>query len=271
MPKLSIIIPSREEKHLQKTIDSIFENAEGDIEVLVGLDDWGIRPITKELKEANKGYEDRLTILTASNNAGQRATTNVLVGMSKAKYILKCDAHVQFSPGFDVKMMEDMDSRTILAPRLLCLDEDSWTPRHTPMSSSYAFDTDLVFQYNVEAENQDPVNETPCLQGSAWMVERKNYWEWELGDESLGSWGMQAAELGIKAYLNGGVCKTTKKCFYAHLFREDEKDFPYKRDKTAIKATRDEFKKRFKTQDIAGLIRKYDFPCDWTRELVRNL
>lgn len=243
MSKLSILIPSFKEKHLQRTVDGIKSKAEGEIEVL-WREDYGI---------------------------GQRALTNELVEESTGDYIMKTDAHCIFSKGFDVDMLNKMEDNMIMSPRLLVLDEETWTPKPEPKSSSYCFDPDLVMQYNTEAENLDTVNETMCLQGSAWMVSKGNYWKWNLGDETLGSWGGQGVELGIKAYLNGGKCVTNKLAWYAHLFREDETDFPYKRDKKVIKATTDEILKRFKNKSIKGLIERYNFPSGWTEELVDKL
>ena len=261
MSDLSILIPARNEPYLQKTIDDIFKHSVGDTEVLVALDGY-----YAELKK-----HPRLGVVHFKESIGQRAATNALASFSKAKYVMKIDAHCSFSQGFDARMMLRMDNKTIMAPYLLTLDADNWEPRHYPMSSAYCFDTNLVMQYNTKAENKELVNETMCLQGSAWMVERENYWKWKLGDESLGSWGHQGVELGIKAYLNNGRCVTNKDCFYAHLFREKEEDFPYERDKGAIKATSDEFKKRFLNARIAGLIEKYNYPCDWTPEFMHSL
>ena len=154
---------------------------------------------------------------------------------------------------------------------MLALDEDTWTPRHRPMSSAYCFDTDLVFQYNTKVENKQMLNETMCLQGSAWIVAKETYFKWNLDDPTLGSWGGQGVELGIKAWTNGGRCVTNKKCNYAHLFRENEADFPYKRDKKAIKKTSVEFRKRFLNKDIEGLIKKYKYPADWSKAKVEEL
>lgn len=201
---------------------------------------------------------------------GQRALINSLVKLSTAKYIMKVDAHCSFSPGFDVALLKDMDDRTIMAPYLLPLDAENWKPKHFPKMSEYVFDSNLVMQHAKESSS-DLIVETMCLQGSAWLVNREKFWEWDLCDESLGSWGMQGTELGIRAYLNGARCVTNKKAFYAHLFRENESQFPYERNKEEIAKTRDEFVKRYKNKRIAGLIEKYNYPADWTKENVLDL
>lgn len=243
MIDVSIVIPSLHEPYLEKTVADIKAKAKTSIEVLVGDD--------------------------AVENLGQRALTNKLVREAKGKYIMKTDAHCLFSDGFDVDLLDVVDAKTIVAPYLLRLDPVNWLPIPKPCVSSYVFDSNMVFQYG--EESAEPVNETMCLQGSCWLVSRDTYWDWELGDESLGSWGGQGAELGIKAWHNGGRCMTNKNCYYAHLFREKEEDFPYGRDKDKIKRTTDMMIERYKDKRIAGLIIKYGFPCDWDTDKVAQL
>lgn len=264
--KLSILIPSRNEIFLQKTIDDLQEHIEDDTEIIVGLDGWTI-PINKEWQPK---FPERIKWIIETEGIGQRAMTNKLAKMSEAEYIMKIDAHCSFSQGFDVELLSKIDDKTIMAPYLLKLNPD-WSIIHKPANSAYCFDTNLVFQYNREAENKELLNETMCLQGSAWVISRKNYWDWNICEESLGNWGGQAAELGIKAYLNGGRCITNKNCYYAHLFREKEEEFPYQRNKEIIKETLAELRERYLNKKLAGLIEKFNYPCDWTKEFVANL
>ncbi len=51
MTKVSIIIPSKNEKFLGKTIESIINNATGDYEIIVVLDGPTSYPIIKESKK----------------------------------------------------------------------------------------------------------------------------------------------------------------------------------------------------------------------------
>jgi len=120
-------------------------------------------------------------------------------------------------------------------------------------------------------ENTEPINETMCLQGSAWCIHKDDYFNWNVCDETLGSWGGQGVELGVQAWRHGGVCYTNKLCHYAHLFRTEEHEFPYERKKEDIDNTQAELVKRFKTKDIAGLIRKFNYPANWTEEAVNQL
>lgn len=262
--KLSIVIPARNEPYLQRTVEDILSKIESDTEVLVGLD----------------GYQDPLStvknnlagVCSSSTPIGQREMTNLLVRSARGEYVMKVDAHCSFAQGFDRVLLETVDENTIVAPRLLALDVENWTPRlDCPPSSQYCFDTNLVFQYNKKAETLDPFVETMCLQGSAWIVSKENYWKWNLGEKEMGSWGSQGTELGIKAFLNGGRCVTDNRTWYAHLFRESDADFPYDRDHQQMKRTNQLVIDRYKNKSIAPLIEKFNYPADWTKEEVDKL
>lgn len=262
MAELSIIIPSRQEKYLQKTVEDILDHTEGDTEVLVGLDEPD-KVIFDLVKPKVKCIQ--------RDNIGQRALVNELVSLSEAKYILKVDAHCSFSQGFDRKMMEAMDDKTIMSPYMMKLDAENWQIMPQNPTSMYVFDTDLVMQHWREGANEELINETMVPVGAAFMVTRENYWKWNLCDESLGSWGGQCTELGIKAYLNGGRCVTNKNVYFGHLFRENKDDFPYDRGEHPGQFALEELRKRYKNKSIAGLIEKFNYPANWTQELVDNL
>jgi glycosyltransferase involved in cell wall biosynthesis len=239
MKDITVIIPSKSEPYLKQTILDIDEHAETDLDIVF------------------------------MDGGGQREQMNHMARNATSKYIMKVDAHCSFGPGFDRIMLEDMQDNWILAPYLLPLDAENWKVRFDKRMAGYVFDTQLVMQH---AENNDELlQETMCLQGSCFLVSKENYFKWNLCDESLGSWGGQGVELGIKAFLNGGKCVTTKKTYYGHLFRTNEEDFPYKRHQAEIDKGHQVVLEKLKTKAIAPLIEKYNYPCDWTPDFVKAL
>lgn len=261
--KLSILIPARNEKYLVKTVQDILSKIEDETEVLVGLD--GEQPmgtLVELLKLPVKVISEQFSI-------GQRQMTNKLLSHAKGEYIMKVDAHCSFGKGFDRKMLEKMDARTIMAPQMLVLDAPTWTPRVDKKTTRYCFNTEMVMQYDKELPGE--LVDTMCLQGSAFMVLKDNYIKWELGDESMGSWGGQGVELGIKAYLNGGRCISNRDTWYAHMFRTSDKDFPYDRGEDPGKHANKQLIERYKNKSIRELIERFDYPSNWTKELVDKL
>src|SRR3990167_8747237 len=116
---LSILIPARNEKYLQNTIDDISRHKELDTEVLVGIDD---EPV------------------------GQRAMTNRLARQAKGKYLMKLDAHCSFAQGFDRLMIEKMEDDMVMMPILCRLDAERWLILPKPFTKKYYFDTNFEFQ-----------------------------------------------------------------------------------------------------------------------------
>ena len=98
MKDLSILIPARNEMFLAKTIEDILAHQEADTEVIAVLDGkWADPPIPQN---------DRVVVIYVPEAIGQRAATNLACRLSKAKYIMKVDAHCSFDQGFDRKMLE---------------------------------------------------------------------------------------------------------------------------------------------------------------------
>lgn len=95
---LSILIPARNEMFIAKTIEDILANIEADTEVLAILDGaWANPPIA---------HNPRVNVIYVPEAVGQRAATNLGAKLSRAKYLMKIDAHCSFDKGFDRKMIE---------------------------------------------------------------------------------------------------------------------------------------------------------------------
>lgn len=262
---LSILIPSRNEMFLAKTVENILENIEGDTEILVGLDgEWSDPPLPQHPK---------VSVIYVPQSIGQRAMTNQLARIAQGKYVMKVDAHCAFDKGFDVKMIAEMKDDYTLIPTMYNLHafdwkckkcgnkwyqgqtpkhcktdydgkEDNpncdsteferdmvWQPRKGRRSYFYRFDNTLHFQYwgafKDRPEAQGDVCETMSCQGSCFMLTKKKYFELDICDERHGSWGQQGVEVACKTWLSGGKLMVNKKTWYAHMFRTQGGDFGF--------------------------------------------
>lgn len=251
---LSILIPARCEMFLGKTIENILENIEGDTEVIPVLDGY--------LPDPPLPADPRCNLIYHPESVGQRAATNNAAKLSKAKYLMKCDAHCAFDKGFDKKMLEAIsghDDWTMVplmknlhafdwvcpdghrryqgpsGPCLECGKETTrdvvWIAKRSPNSVSYCFDSTPHFQYFGDwakrPEGQGEITPTMSLQGSAWMLTRDKYWELNVCDEAFGSWGSQGIEVAVKTWLSGGSVMVNHKTWYAHMFRTQGGDFGF--------------------------------------------
>jgi glycosyltransferase involved in cell wall biosynthesis len=254
---LSILIPARNEQFLARTIEDILKHNEGDTEIIAVLDGaWTAPPIEDS---------DRVTLIYNPQPIGQRAATNQAARLSRAKYIMKCDAHCSFGQGFDVNLMAEIDydwtvipeQRNLHAFDWRCLgcgkqtyqgpyptecggcDNTNdfemvmvWKPRAHTRNRHFRFDNTLHFQYWREykkrPEARGQITDTMSLLGACWLMHRKRYWELGGCDEAHGSWGQMGTEIACKSQLSGGRLVCNRATWYAHLFRTQKGfGFPY--------------------------------------------
>lgn len=95
---LSILIPSRNEMFLVKTIENILENIEADTEIIAVLDGAWSDPVIPQ--------HERVNVVYVPESVGQRGAGDLAARLAKGKYVMKCDAHCAFDKGFDRKMIE---------------------------------------------------------------------------------------------------------------------------------------------------------------------
>src|SRR3989344_1577748 len=252
MTDLSILIPARNEMFLAKTVENILANIDGNTEVIAIEDgSWSSPGIPQHGK---------VTVIYHPESIGQRAATNEAAKISKAKYLMKCDAHCSFDKGFDTKMMAEMHDNWTMVPLMknlhvfdwVCANghrryqgpsgpctecgketqrDILWRAKDSPKSVSYCFDSTPHFQYFGEytkrPEGQGDLTATMSLQGSCWMLTADQYWELNVCDEDFGSWGSQGIEVAVKTWLSGGSVMVNKKTWYAHMFRAQGGDFGF--------------------------------------------
>ncbi len=291
---LSVVIPARSEMFLSRTVENILKNKRGNTEIIVGCDGtWPDPPL--------QDHPD-LTILYYSQSIGQRAITNQCVKLSKAKYIMKIDAHCVVDEGFDVKMMSEMKDDYTMIPVLYNLYGFDWVcpdghkryqspsgpckecgkpttrdiifkPRLSRRTEAWRFDTTLHFQYHGVRKKQVPAEdtliETMSAQGSCFMLTRDKYLELNICDEEHGSWGQQGCEIACKTWLSGGRLVTNRKTWYSHLFRTQGLDFgfPYPQSGRQVEHAR-------KYSRDLWLNNKWDkqiYPLSWLIEKFKPL
>jgi len=262
MTDLSILIPSRNEMFLARTIKDILEHIEGNTDVITILDgQWA---------EPEIPIHPKVTVVYHKESIGQRAACNEAAKLSDAKYLMKVDAHCSFDQGFDVKLMADMNDNWTVVPTMRnlwafdwkcpkcgmrtyqgvtpikCANEkcDSttfdrkmiWKAKESPRSNSYCFDSEPHFQYFKDFEKRPEykeqlettgLTETMSLQGSCFMLTKEKWFDLNICDEEFGSWGSQGIEVAVKTWLSGGRVIVNHKTYYAHMFRTKGGDFGF--------------------------------------------
>lgn len=225
---LSVIIPARNEKYLQNTIDSVLANIEADTEIIVILD--GCWP------DVSIPDNPRVTILHHTEARGQRQSINEAARIARGKFLMKLDAHCAVGPGFDRILITDWQPGNTYVPTMYNLDVATWQPkRHKrtdymyigwnekgELRSLYYEGSEWKRWHRREAE----IDETMTCMGPGWFLSAEDFWKQGGCDEAHGSWGQQGVEVSLKAWLSGGALLVNKKTWFAHWFRGNE-GFPY--------------------------------------------
>lgn len=223
-PELSIIIPSRTDTYLQKTIDDLIAKAEGEIEIIVVLD--GYWP------ETFNWQKDKVVVIhhgTPESNKGMRASINLGMSYARGKYVMKLDEHCMVAYGFDKKLIADCEDDWIVVPRRYRLDADNWKiikDGRPPIDYMYIENKGGYLHgtlWNEKAKERKDImiDDLMTFQGSCWFM-NKSYWEkiGPMDDENYGQFANEAQELGNKAWLSGGRVVVNKKTWYAHWHKD---------------------------------------------------
>lgn len=159
-----------------------------------------------------------------------------------------------------------------------------WKPRRGTHSNSYSFDSEPHFKYfndytirpkYKKALEETGLTESMSLQGSCFMCTREKYWELDICDESLGSWGNQGIEVACKTWLSGGRVIINHKTWYAHMFRTQGGDFgfPYPQPGNEVANTKNKtwnlfFNNNWPKQiyPVSWLVKKFWPVPGWSQE-----
>ena len=220
---VSVIIPSRNEPYLQRTIQDLLSKARHLIEIVVVLD--GYWPKAEELFN-----NPQVTYIHFSTPRGMRNAINAGASIAKGEYLLKTDAHCMFEMGFDEVLSRNCEYDWVVVPRRYALNPEKWERFDNPKYPvDYMYLSNDLHGVIWEEKNKDPelknkpIDDTMSNQGSVWFM-RKTYFNWlELMDE--GEYGMfwnEFQEIGLKCWLSGGKVKVNKNTWYAHWHKTSD-------------------------------------------------
>jgi hypothetical protein len=228
--KLSIVIPSRNEIFLQKTIQDVLKNASGDIEVFPILD--GYEPPVEEIV-----IDPRVTYirLPKVKSAQKRHGINKAIReLSTGEFVMSLDAHCMVAPGFDEVLKKDLEEDWVAVPRRHRLDAENWclqdqSDTRPPIDYEYLmypkqFDPRAFHGFKWDertlARKDVLIDDIITMQGSIWIMHRSHYDKMGLMQvEGYTGFGQEAEEISFKTWLNGGRVIVNKNTWYAHLHK----------------------------------------------------
>lgn len=226
MALTSVVIPSRSDQYLQKTVDDLLAKAEGDIEVIVVYDGRWADPVLKDDPRVIQIHHGTLT-----DNLGMRESINAGVAISHGEYIMKLDEQCMVGQGFDRILQADCEDNWVVIPRRKRLEPETWS-----LVNDGRRDIDYMYiEYPYAkpfdktqglhgAEWKRPerdgimIDDTPTSQGSCYFMKR-SWWDktiCRLDSTYYGAFTMEAQEITLKTWFSGGRVVVNKNTFYAH-------------------------------------------------------
>ena len=223
---VSVIIPSRNEPYLQKTILDLLSKSTGQLQIIVVLD--GYWPPYKELIN-----DKRVIYIHYSAPHGMRNAINAGVSIAKGEYILKCDAHCMFAPGYDVALQEFCENDWIVVPRRYALDPVKWERTDNPKYPvDYMYLSSDYHGVIWDEKNKDEdlkikvYDDLMSAQGSCWFMNKEYFHDLDLMDEvKYGTFASEFQEIGLKCWLSGGRVIVNKKTWYAHWHKTETRGY----------------------------------------------
>lgn len=218
---LSVIIPSYKDPLLHKTIDSILENSEGEIEVIPVLDGyWPETPIKSD---------ERIKVLHLGKNRGMRGAINAGVKIASGEFIMRTDEHCIFAKGFDKLLTSECKPNWIVTPRRYFLDTEKWEIMDIPpvdyeklkirdLGDGIKKFEGRVWKSRAKKRKGKMIDETMAMQGSCWVM-RKSWWEKvikELDTKNYGTMYQDSHEMVFKTWQKGGKLVVNKNTWFAH-------------------------------------------------------
>ncbi len=268
MPKVSVIIPSKDDRFLARTIKNIQTQATGDIEIIVVLDGPTSHPLPKPTK--------KLIYITKKNSEGLRKAINDAANKARGEYLLRTDAHCMFGKGYDEILQKDCKDNWVVIPRRYGMSSrtpDLWKRQMGAIYDYYYLTcpwTDkLGVHFNTQRwlertkKNYDiPVDETMSIHGSVWFMPKKYFFQSleRLDTENFGKWG-ENEEIILKTWLGGGSVMVNKKTWYAHLQMRADRNTQAQKDFEAVDSHK-KIAEYWTTNRWEGQIHEFDWLID---------
>jgi len=226
---ISIIVPSYKDKYLNKTIQSLLDNAGGEIEVVPVIDGYKLEHPLPD--------DERVNPLVLKDNVGMRQAINIGVKESSGEYIMRTDEHCIFGTNYDNILTTDICDNWIVTPRRYKLNVEEWKVEGTP----FGYEKLVIGNWKLgkkfgsirwKARDTDrknyPVDETMAMQGSCWLMSR-HHWDTVIKglDAAYGTLYQDSVEMIFKTWQADGKFMLNKNTWYAHKDRRFKRTHHY--------------------------------------------
>lgn len=214
---ISVIIPARNEPHLNETVRRAILQADHLVEVLVVLDGPTDYPIQE--------YEG-LRIFHNLKPTGMRNCINDAAGQARGKYFLKLDAHCLLGQGYDSILKREYEEGSVFTARRYNLDLDGWNCFGDPVDYFYLNCPWTHKRYSLQSmpwvrrtkeRKNIPVDDQMTIHGGMWFMSAEHFsWLGGLDPFGYGQFAGEPQEICMKTWMGGRKVRVTKNTWYAH-------------------------------------------------------
>jgi len=216
---ISVVIPSYKDPLLNKTVQSLLDNSEIEIEVICVMDGYWQIPVD----------DKRVRVVHLGKNRGMRGAINAGVAVAKGEFLMRTDEHCTFAKGFDKVLTESCQPNWIITAKRYFLDPDKWKIMEDEEPVQHE---KLVIQDGKKFAGQrwrsrdkelknETISETMAMQGSMWVMPHK-WWDDVIGElqtEGYGPLYQDSHEMVFKTWKAGGKLMIHKGTWFAHKHR----------------------------------------------------
>ena len=199
--KVSVIIPTINDPHLVRTINSVWGNRVNDIEFIIVNDGGELLDIARSplLETIDLG---EIQVIHNSKQLGRRVSINNAAAMAVGEYLFILDAHCSMTQGWDIKLVQSCGKKNIAYSVIRDMHPNTWEYRpgdymHVRLNKEY---TEKWWKRRTLEECQTE-EESIAFTGCAWMINKDRYWQLGGYDESLGPYGWDGPEWSLKTWL----------------------------------------------------------------------
>ena len=219
---LSIVIASyNDNDQLAATVASIRATAPGEVEIVV-VDDCSVRPIN---------FIPNIKLARNPRRIGCGPSRFVGAMKASGEYLLICDSHMRFTPGWYEAAMAKLRPKVLHCGRCLGLGVDMNVDTSAGVYSGATWNfcgpdqafprIHQVFECVWAPEQAGDDYEIAAVMGACYFLERE--WFIQMNPlRHLHLWGGDEQELSLKAWLSGGEIRLLKSVRIGHLFRQGQ-------------------------------------------------
>lgn len=234
--RVSVVIPGCNERFMPRTVAGLLDAAYGDVEIFAVIDGGPDQHVSDD---------PRVTTIRHPQTVGMRETVNRLAAVVTGEFLMKCDAHCIFAPGWDEALKAHCDHDWVSVPTRHAINGETWTVcgrgggsldmefggvnyhyltfPYAPSMYGYGLHGKEFSRHANRALNQElagsPIDDLMSFQGSCWFTPTANFLRLGPLDQANYNFYAESIEVGLRQWMSGGRVVINKTTWYAHYHK----------------------------------------------------